>query len=280
MDILRDRFISKEFFEYLTPKGMFIALISFPETQEYITSKIDVEVLILAIQNNEIEILKKALDAGFNVNFLKKKILYLLESAIEYNKIEIVMLLLKYGCFMNCEYWTPIHTSTYYNNFEITRLLVETGFKINIDSTNMSKFGFRHPLKNAISRRNLDMIKFLVENGAEIDSDPPLNTNFKHAICINNIDAVKYFIEEGADLKNINDDCLWEMNLFQCALSTGNIEMVKIVVEAAIVSNGSFKLENNIDFKYLELTESNCEIITYLFEKDLIDEKLFKKINM
>ncbi|MCL5436393.1 MAG: ankyrin repeat domain-containing protein [Candidatus Dependentiae bacterium] len=104
------------------------------------------------------------------------------------------------------------------------KFLVENGADVNIKN----KHGAR-PLHWACFNNNVEMIKFLVEKGADVNvkngfGEPPL-----YWACFNdNVEAVKFLVENGADV-NIKDG--FGETPLHWACFNNNVEMVKFLVE-------------------------------------------------
>ena len=98
--------------------------------------------------------------------------------------------------------WTPMHRAIETNNIEILQLLIFKSNNTNLGFTNRQG---RTPLIYAISKGNLDVIEFLVKNGADTNFENELGwTPLTRAINAENIDTVSLLCENGADLNMPN----------------------------------------------------------------------------
>jgi ankyrin repeat protein len=100
----------------------------------------------------------------------------------------------------NC---TPLIIAIHYNNFNIVKLLLQN---YNADISKCDTYGFS-PLITAASLGYLDMVEYLLNNGADINYG---NLNFYgvaalHMACANKqYDTIKYLVKNGSNLENIN----------------------------------------------------------------------------
>ena len=106
-----------------------------------------------------------------------------------------------------------------------------------------------YAVKQAVDRNNLEMVKYLVEKGAEISDDDD-DDIVVHAVKVNNLEMVKYLGKKGAE---ISDDAVSE------AVEKNNLEMVKY-----LVGKGAKTSENNV---IRAVFNNNLEITKYLVEK-------------
>lgn len=93
------------------------------------------------------------------------------------------------------------------NNLDIVKYLVENGANINA-----SEIWFTtHPLRWASYKGHLDVVKYLIEKGANIHAKNEFS--LIHAYTNNHFDVIKYLIDHGANIDAINTAChLYFMN--------------------------------------------------------------------
>ena len=92
------------------------------------------------------------------------------------------------------------------NNLEIVRLLIELGAEINDEDRIL--YDDETPLAIAASKGNLEMVKLLVDAGAIVNiplKDPEYWTPLMCAVSSENLYVVKFLIEAGADVNEIRD---------------------------------------------------------------------------
>ena len=108
-------------------------------------------------------------------------------------------------------------------------------------------------LRWAAEKGDIDMVKFLVEKGADINANDGLALFL--AANIGNYDMVKYLVEKGADIHACNDSALC------CAAENGSLDVLKFLVEkgADINANGSVLA--------WAVYSKNLDMIEYLVEQ-------------
>lgn len=126
--------------------------------------------------------------------------------AIEANQFKMVDNFLKTGINIDApqKYTkenTPLTAAIELNNLEMVKFLVEHGANVNTNKIS--------PLLTAtyIGNRTLDIVKFLVEHGADVnvrnkDGDTPLYNAFCNS---DGIEMVKFLVEHGADVNAVDN---------------------------------------------------------------------------
>lgn len=89
---------------------------------------------------------------------------------------------------------------SYPNKFKITRLLVENGANVNVIDTLDVPWSPRTALVYAARVGNVECVKFLVENGADINCLTHASSALGESICQENYDVALYLIQQGADI--------------------------------------------------------------------------------
>ena len=157
--------------------------------------------------------------------------------AILQKDIEEVANILKKGCDINfCETegkgdrgWTPLMLACEHSTIDIVKLLCEQP-GINIDST--TKGNEESALSRAARRdNNLDMVKVLVEAGADPDQRCGGYSHLHRAAEYGQLDVVKYLQSKGAWIGTQDGGCttpLW------MAAYYGKLEMVKYLVSQGV----------------------------------------------
>ena len=141
---------------------------------------------------------------------------------------------------------TPLHLAVFKSNLEIVKYLVDNGADI--------YSGNNSPLMNAVGNGRLEIIKYLVEKGVNIHArnDDALAEASKKG----HLEIVKYLIKNGADIHTKNDCALIWASL------KNNFEIVKYLVE----KGANIHAKNDEALKYA----SACgyfDIVKYLVEK-------------
>jgi len=102
---------------------------------------------------------------------------------------------------------------------------------------------------------NIDILKILVNNGVEINSN-----HLYTAVFNNNIEMVKYLVENGRDL-DLNDEHSYE-HIFMNLIDNNNIEMVKIILD----SKCGVYIEDKWLDKFIENPYERIEIFNMLLK--------------
>ena len=120
---------------------------------------------------------------------------------------------------------TPLHRACEGVHFEVVKFLVEKGADVN------ARNGFRDtPLHYAAQSGNADVVKLLLDNGA----DPTARNNMRSTALIravqeNKIELAEYLISKGGDVDPALLDVYHSVTPLKAAISIGNIEMVKML---------------------------------------------------
>lgn len=221
--------------------------------------------LIYICKANNFKILKLIIDNIDKkyINYSDYLNTYPLYVSCKNNNIEIIKYLLKNGATDSSKesVFSPL---CYNNNFEIIKLLIEYNFNVNaIDNKNCT------PLVYASKNDNLEIIEYLVENGAKIDvknSESPLI----FACMNNNYDIVKYLLEAGANINATEFKSLLShaKNALFFACDNNNLKMVKLLIKYKI--NMNFKFE----YKVLHPLHIACVYNNYKIVKLLIQNNI------
>ncbi len=120
---------------------------------------------------------------------------------------------------------TPLHWACEVVHSEVLKFLVEKGADVNARS------GFRDtPLHVAAQSGNTDVFKFMLDNGADPTArDNMRNTPLIYAVRANNIEMAEYLVSKGGDVDPALLDIYHSVTPLKTAISIGNIEMVKML---------------------------------------------------
>ena len=122
--------------------------------------------------------------------------------------------------------WTPMHRAIEINDIEMIKLLIYKSNKANLGFTNRQG---RTPLTYAISKGNLDVIEFLVKNGADTNFEDQLGwTPMTRAIDSENVDIIRFLCENGADL-DLLDSNGWTP--IEKTIVRDNLEILQLLIE-------------------------------------------------
>ena len=177
--------------------------------------------LHMAVEKRAFEIVKLLVEHGADLNAIEGENgptpLYI---AAENRDLDIMKYLIEKGAKIDPESDILIY-AVETGNLEIVKLLVEKGVDINVENSRGTS-----PLDIAIINNYQDIIKYLL--GQE-------NLIYKHSYLINasaigNLSLVKYFIENGADVNAKSNKRPNETPLHVAAFN-GHLEVIKYLIE-------------------------------------------------
>lgn len=151
-------------------------------------------------------------------------------------------------------------------NLEITRYLIATGNKVNSDfdlGIAIRENQYTEKDINNLSELKFDLVKILVENGADPSKKHGLifyKTALIESTYENNFEITKFLIKHGADV-NVGD---YETAPIHWASFHNNMEMVKLLVEKGADVN-RFNRQHQTAI-YNAIDNGNIEMIKYLLQ--------------
>ncbi len=187
------------------------------------------EKFIDAVSENNIDLAKKLIDQGANVNFVGD---YWGRSAINFavksgNKA-LVQLLIDHGANVNIpdvHGCTPLFNAAYYGNFEIVQILIN-----NKSDLDFGKYGT--PLIIAANWGYTEIVKLLIKSGADLNKKESIesHTALMEAAKNGHKKIVQLLIAAGADINAEG----WNQNHTALKLSEnqGHDEIVEILKKA------------------------------------------------
>lgn len=121
---------------------------------------------------------------------------------------------------------TWLHVATRAGKLDMIKFLVESGMDININE-GVPKSA---PIAHAASEGKINIVEFLFENGAILDvSDPTRNPLFS-AIYGGHLDIVKYLVENGIDSTvRYTGDTMKDMGAYEFAIERGQLEIAEYI---------------------------------------------------
>jgi len=152
--------------------------------------------------------------------------------AAENGNVEILKKLIEYGCDVNSSD-APLTAAAYNGHLEVVKYLVDKG--ADLSKTNSNK---QNSLKLAIYRKKENIISFLLEKGAVVDSQDILKS-----IKNNNIDLFNKLISSmtgdllKSDIHLMKDE--YEKTVVYYAAENGNVEILKKLIEYGCDVNSS-----------------------------------------
>jgi ankyrin repeat protein len=155
-----------------------------------------------AVRTLNIQEVRSVLQEGVSINVVNRHGENLLYEAMATNNPKIIKLLIDVGIDVNriCdgEDLTPLEWAAHMGRLNMAKMLIENGAATN------SMIGHWSPLKAAInsqiSKYKLEMVKLLVENGADIfECDADDKTMLMYAAEQYNSNVLHFLIEKGLD---------------------------------------------------------------------------------
>ena len=141
-------------------------------------------------------------------------------------------------------------------NLEILKFSIERGADINY------KMGNQTALIEASAGGHLEIVKYLVENGAE-----DINNALMSASASGHLETVKYLIENGANINITNH--LTDRTILMTAVRNGNLEVVQYLIECGADVNA--KSRSGEIALIIASIRGYCEIVKCLAENGAND---------
>lgn len=190
------------------------------------------------------------------------------------NNVVLARYLIEQGANVNMYYEDSLSETclllacSYLNeNLEMVKLLIRSGANVNHRNNTGSTC-----LHVAIQKGNLNVVKYLIDQGAILQQNNDGIGELYLACKFNNLEIVKYLIEERSiyvHTKNNRDD-----TIILCACAGGNIELVKYLIENGKDHSGlgpigaDIEIKNNAGYTpfIAACSMGNLEVVKYLGE--------------
>ena len=184
--------------------------------------------LLLAVENNHVEVVKELLLVGvdFTVEANKKAWMHVMEK----KDVQLIPHFADGGVDVNGKYWeygaTPLHWSAEKGHLDVVRALIEAGADVN-----PKMIGDRTPLFLSAEEGHLEVARALVEAGADVNAKQynkgwtPLHMSAE----MGHLEVVRALIEAGADVNAKEDDGGTPLHR---SASYGELEVARALIEA------------------------------------------------
>ena len=186
--------------------------------------------LHLVALNNELSVVKYVLSLGLDINSTDKDGWTPLQWAVrDNNNVEVIKCLIEYGADVRAvteEGGTLLHLVAGNNELSVVKYVLSLGF----DITDRDGLGWTPLHCAAVKNDNVEVIKCLIECGADIRSITQDGKNLLHLVAYNNeLSIVKYVLNLGLDI-NSRDEDGWTP-LHCAAVENDNVEVIKCLIE-------------------------------------------------
>jgi len=208
--------------------------------------------LITAAKDGDIETVISCINSGVNIHLVNEEALF---RAVEGGHIEIVRLLLDHGADVNAKYNNMIIKWSFRRrNFELIELLLDHGADI------------QAALVYAIDIGKLDIVEFLIEKGAELDSVPKKLYN---AIRTRNIELVNFILDYGFDTNEYPQALIEALTQ---ALYDHNYELGKFLIDKGADIN-KIKINNSKRSIYhINIDDIYSYLVNYQKYKNIMED--------
>ncbi len=157
--------------------------------------------------NNDIENIRTAIKNGENLNEIGYNNKSALMVAIDYGNFEIAKALIEAGADINLtdnDGFCALHYASRKGNLEIVEMLVKKGAAINLFPDGTKFYAGYTPLTlacdNSRNEYTLETIKYLVENGANLEKvDFAFKSPLTAAVFCKSIGTIEFLLESGAN---------------------------------------------------------------------------------
>jgi len=192
------------------------------KVKEYISSNdYNISVLHTACLKDDLATVKMLVENGAEVDAIDGKGRTPLFDACAVGNVNIVKYLFESGASIiyrePVKGAYPIHEACYWDNTDVVKYLLGVGM-----NKNLKDFAGQTPFKYAVRGENLDIIKMIVESGAEIDNQGLGGQSVFHGI--EDVEIGKYLVSIGLDpwMKDKNGSTALDI-----AVKAGNDEVAE-----------------------------------------------------
>jgi len=184
--------------------------------------------LICAIHEKDISIVKYLLERGADPNMKNEAgetpLIYAIQ--VKNPDITIINYLIEHGADVNGKGQngkTPFYYAVKIGNIDVVKYLIDHGAVVKTKNGTINI-----ELINAVKNNAMDKITYLMENDVNTEKTYWADIPLFYAIENENIEIVNYLIEQGA---SINTGNRWNKNPLNVAIQTENLSIINLLVE-------------------------------------------------
>ncbi|AFM23745.1 ankyrin repeat domain-containing protein [Desulfomonile tiedjei] len=241
--------------------------------------------LMVAAARGRIEVVKLLIYKGADVNAMGRLGQTPLLKATEGNRLDIMKLLIDKGAQVKGNIGAPVLIEAVRkNNLDLIKFLLNHGADVNakdrrdqgviLNATVEIRIGGgadpddatdggKTALMTAASAGNLELITFLIDQGADVYAkDLYGGTVLMYAASQSNIEVLKFFIDKGLDVKSKNNK--GDTTLMSAA-SGGNLEVMKFLVDNGVDVNAANK--NGDTALTAHASQQNLDVFQFLIDR-------------
>jgi ankyrin repeat protein len=173
---------------------------------------------------------------------------------------------------VNEEGLTPLLIASINEKYNIVKYLISKGANVNAQGS--IKHGYIDtPLMFYCHRNNLEMIKFLVKNGANLEiSNFYGSTPFMGSIQLNNLNLAQYLLDAGADINAYDSHKLTSLMIAAIDYTYNNYS--NSIIEFLIDNGADLDVKNYSGNTFLECFSEENKSVKEYFEKYIEDIKI------
>ncbi len=212
-----------------------------------------------AVRNNDSTKLYECIRQGISVNYAKNNGQTPLMYAADLGHLEMVQLLLKLGADVNRVDKNNVNALTYASS---------RGFQAIVDCLAPKTSNLNMALREAIIHEHVAIVRYLVDKVSNLNVLSKHQTTFLAEAAERNLDIVKILVEAGADIdaRSYMFD-FEEATPLMHAVSYDQFEIVQYLVEQGADVNAKYKYGNVLDITDLIESEKGPQIEAYLKSK-------------